>query len=178
MFSYSFQNIFQNLEVRVLSWECVQQFLYCALVFGVLNCKSLNSKRKKQLLPHLSALAISLVAALPILISLKTAIPPAPRWANPAQQTPSTQTQSRWKAQQAWGLFFVSLICLARLHSPVVMRSRSIIIFCFSVCFCYLCDCWATTVDKQCHDTPCVTLDYPMLLCFIHISCMTTFTSL
>ena len=136
----------------------------------------------KQLLPHLSAQAISLVAALPILITLNTAIPVAPKGANPAQQTPSTQTQSRWKAQQAWGLFFVSLICLACLYSPVVivvMRSRSIIIiFCFSVCFCYLCDCWATTVDKQCHNTPCVSLDYPMLLSYIHMSCMTTFTVL
>ena len=77
--------------------------------FGILNCKIFNSN-SKQLLPDLSALAISLAAALPILITLNTAIPAAPRVANPAQQTPSTQAEGRGEDQQAWGLLFVLLI--------------------------------------------------------------------
>jgi hypothetical protein len=79
------------------------------LVFGVLNCKSLNSNYKQVLL-YLSALAISLLAALPILITLNTAIPAAPRVANPAQQIPSTQAQHRGEEQQALGLLHVLLI--------------------------------------------------------------------
>ena len=85
------------------------------MVFGILNCKSFNSN-SKQLLPDPSALAISLMAALPILITLNTAIPAAPRVGNPAQQTPSTQAEGRGEDQQAWGdLCFDNMSCMSLL---------------------------------------------------------------